>query len=186
MSQETRVLYSKQREPSCDLEERESCSVQKAVIQPPGPQPVSAARVTHLPRAQEATCPKQEGATGGCAMNEDVENEPRSSTGRVKKPLKCQNGSEAENIQKKPLQFLCECRARAVGCREGTVSPHRCTGLAGLWLFPGLWKSPPALLGPRRGRDRHPRLPPALGSSSGPGCALALAVPLSLVSLAAS
>ncbi|TRZ08145.1 hypothetical protein HGM15179_018962, partial [Zosterops borbonicus] len=65
-------------------------------------------RVTHLPRAQEATCPKQEGGTGGCAMNEDVENELRSSTGSVKKPLKCQNGSEAANVQKKTLQFLCK------------------------------------------------------------------------------
>ncbi|XP_063280975.1 uncharacterized protein LOC134565369 isoform X2 [Prinia subflava] len=61
---------------------------------------------SHLPRAQEATCPKQEGATAECAMNEDVGNEFCSSTGSAKQPPNSQNRSEAVNARKKLRQFL--------------------------------------------------------------------------------
>lgn len=60
---------------------------------------------------------------------------------------------------------------------RGQCQP-RSAGLPGVGLFPGLWRRPRALLGPSSGRDRHPRLPPAPGSSPGalslsvhaPGC----------------
>ncbi|XP_063281026.1 uncharacterized protein LOC134565388 isoform X3 [Prinia subflava] len=73
-----------------------------AVTAGPGPGLVC----SHLPRAQEATCPKQEGATAECAVNEDVGNEFCSSTGSAKQPPNSQNRSEAVNARKKPRQFL--------------------------------------------------------------------------------
>ncbi|XP_063281025.1 early activation antigen CD69-like isoform X2 [Prinia subflava] len=75
-----------------------------AVTAGPGPGLVC----SHLPRAQEATCPKQEGATAECAVNEDVGNEFCSSTGSAKQPPNSQNRSEAVNARKKPRQFLGE------------------------------------------------------------------------------
>ncbi|XP_014117597.1 PREDICTED: early activation antigen CD69-like [Pseudopodoces humilis] len=106
MTQETSVFYSKPREPSCELEERESCSCHRVLIEFPGLQHVSAARVAHLPREQEAACPKQKGVAAECAMGEDVENELCCSTGSGKEHLKSHNRSEAVNVKKKTLRFL--------------------------------------------------------------------------------
>ncbi|XP_053805732.1 C-type lectin domain family 2 member D-like isoform X1 [Vidua chalybeata] len=103
MGREEGAVCSHQRDSSCDLEESEFCSTHGVVKERLHPQEELAAKITHLPGAQEATWYKHRNATCECAGSEDVENGFCTSGGSVRVPLDPQGTSATGNEHKRKI-----------------------------------------------------------------------------------
>ncbi|KAM7047955.1 LOW QUALITY PROTEIN: C-type lectin domain family 2 member D2-like [Acridotheres tristis] len=106
MCREQGADCSEQRDGGCELEQSEFCSIHGPVKALLHLQERPAARLTHLPRAQEATCHKRGGVTCERAVSEDVENGICTRDGSVREPLDPEGTSAIGHVDKRILRRL--------------------------------------------------------------------------------
>ncbi|XP_053805725.1 C-type lectin domain family 2 member D-like isoform X2 [Vidua chalybeata] len=97
------AVRSRSTESGCDLEESEFCFTHGVVKECLHPREGPAARVPHLPGAQEVTWYKHRDATCERAGSEDVENGFCTSGGSVRVPLDPQGTSATGNEHKRKI-----------------------------------------------------------------------------------